>query len=1083
MRILISGLILPALILLFSSCASLTSHRSLVDPEIAALQAARSLGDINQRDAQGRTALLLAVEKGHLEVVKWLLDHGADVDRADNDGMTPLIASEFMDSDAMVSQLLNHKPNVNTKRKDGWTALMAAAWRGRSRDLQLLLARYANINAENADHETAYVKAVQRGLKETAQDLLYRGATKVTVRLNPSPEKPEALNAAQKWALACSAILTQANGNSHFTLASVSLQETERTKDLMEKWWSVRGPNTLHGILNSLEKGSHHKTYTQYSNALDAIPLGTEDAVLLKMLPDAQAHRRMTFVRQNRAKLGKRGILGWDLCRYIYVARMGYAMGYLTREETWQLIAKVAPVIQKNFSSWKDLGENYIAGRKFWEGENTEQMQAVMELMLESKDPNNPWSQSAWNQDLAALTTSSNTPRLNTQDPTPYFDPFAFAHYRTLAEDGSLWAMRKLGQIYSVGDRVWEDDEEAFRWYEKAAKKGDIWSQFQVGVDLQYGRGVKKDLDAALEWYRRAAEQGSFEAQRELAKMLLQEKAVQQDPLRAQAWFLKAAAQNDDQALAFLGYMNEQGDGIPKSYPIAIEYYKRAVAIGNSWALTRLGWMNYNGWGVPKDVAKAVPYFNAAARSGDAEGQEALGMLYSSGEGVPIDLSYSRGWHLLAAKQGNSQAKAHLGNLMMRGQGGPKDIKQGLEWCRQAASEGDSAGQFYLGAAYMWDVGIGTDYAQALQWNKAAALQGLTGAMFNMGKHYEEGLGVPKDFEQAAVWYRKALAAGYDLATMQLMKCAEQGISASQSEINSWIEKASRSSELTTRSWLASYYATGGPLIRKDEAKARKMFEEDALRGYAEAQSQIAEMQHRGIGGPVDKASAERWYAKYVKAHGTYTFPGKPALIRRSSTALRFDLASQDFLECPSLALSCSDQDRVLYHPCSPGDPLSADIRMAVDDKNLYLWANVIQGRPPKNDKTGYLLWDADAVEFFLSTRPDLTDRSRTNRTQWDYNIFLAPTSKSGKPEVFFSDRRMAGIPVLARSNKDGYTVATAVPLAYLEDFYPKAGSRLRFDVDVEKGGPDGHRMRKILWNSTTDDVDNPDSWGVAEIR
>lgn len=36
------------------------------------------------------TALIIAVRKGHLPAVKWLLDHGADPNKADNDGMVPL---------------------------------------------------------------------------------------------------------------------------------------------------------------------------------------------------------------------------------------------------------------------------------------------------------------------------------------------------------------------------------------------------------------------------------------------------------------------------------------------------------------------------------------------------------------------------------------------------------------------------------------------------------------------------------------------------------------------------------------------------------------------------------------------------------------------------------------------------------------------------------------------------------------------------------------------------------------------------------------------------------------------------------
>jgi ankyrin repeat protein len=49
--------------------------------------------DINVRDAQGRTALMLATRRGHAGAVDILLAHGADPNAADADGVTPLQAA------------------------------------------------------------------------------------------------------------------------------------------------------------------------------------------------------------------------------------------------------------------------------------------------------------------------------------------------------------------------------------------------------------------------------------------------------------------------------------------------------------------------------------------------------------------------------------------------------------------------------------------------------------------------------------------------------------------------------------------------------------------------------------------------------------------------------------------------------------------------------------------------------------------------------------------------------------------------------------------------------------------------------
>ncbi|MGI9404647.1 MAG: ankyrin repeat domain-containing protein [Hyphomicrobium sp.] len=57
---------------------------------------------IDDRDDRGRTALMMAAELGHDEVVEALLDHGADVSLVDNDGKS---ASEFASTDVLRARL------------------------------------------------------------------------------------------------------------------------------------------------------------------------------------------------------------------------------------------------------------------------------------------------------------------------------------------------------------------------------------------------------------------------------------------------------------------------------------------------------------------------------------------------------------------------------------------------------------------------------------------------------------------------------------------------------------------------------------------------------------------------------------------------------------------------------------------------------------------------------------------------------------------------------------------------------------------------------------------------------------------
>ena len=49
--------------------------------------------DVNARDTRGRTALILAIQYGHVAAVKMLLAHGANASATDSHGVTPLAAA------------------------------------------------------------------------------------------------------------------------------------------------------------------------------------------------------------------------------------------------------------------------------------------------------------------------------------------------------------------------------------------------------------------------------------------------------------------------------------------------------------------------------------------------------------------------------------------------------------------------------------------------------------------------------------------------------------------------------------------------------------------------------------------------------------------------------------------------------------------------------------------------------------------------------------------------------------------------------------------------------------------------------
>lgn len=70
--------------------------------------------DVNARDEKGRTALIIASTKGHLEICNILLQHGAKPELKDNDGNCALLAAEKSGHDEVAALLRARLPKENT---------------------------------------------------------------------------------------------------------------------------------------------------------------------------------------------------------------------------------------------------------------------------------------------------------------------------------------------------------------------------------------------------------------------------------------------------------------------------------------------------------------------------------------------------------------------------------------------------------------------------------------------------------------------------------------------------------------------------------------------------------------------------------------------------------------------------------------------------------------------------------------------------------------------------------------------------------------------------------------------------------
>ena len=140
----------------------------------------RGTFNLNALTASHKPVLIIAVENGHDDVVETLLDHSAIPDAVDAsaEGLqkTALILATEQNSYDMVSSLLNHKAKPNKKDIVGRTALMIASRKGLTDIVKLLLENDADPNLENTEKETALSNAVEAVDVNIVKLLLENGA-------------------------------------------------------------------------------------------------------------------------------------------------------------------------------------------------------------------------------------------------------------------------------------------------------------------------------------------------------------------------------------------------------------------------------------------------------------------------------------------------------------------------------------------------------------------------------------------------------------------------------------------------------------------------------------------------------------------------------------------------------------------------------------------------------------------------------------------------------------------------------------------------------------------------------------------
>ncbi|XP_050650929.1 ankyrin repeat and KH domain-containing protein 1 isoform X13 [Macaca thibetana thibetana] len=133
--------------------------------------------DQEHKTDEMHTALMEACMDGHVEVARLLLDSGAQVNMPADSFESPLTLAACGGHVELAALLIERGANLEEVNDEGYTPLMEAAREGHEEMVALLLAQGANINAQTEEtQETALTLACCGGFSEVADFLIKAGA-------------------------------------------------------------------------------------------------------------------------------------------------------------------------------------------------------------------------------------------------------------------------------------------------------------------------------------------------------------------------------------------------------------------------------------------------------------------------------------------------------------------------------------------------------------------------------------------------------------------------------------------------------------------------------------------------------------------------------------------------------------------------------------------------------------------------------------------------------------------------------------------------------------------------------------------